>query len=121
MSRTRHLVFLQDCEKDPRIGLPREELVFHAERKWRFDFAWPDKRVALEVEGGVFGFRDPKTGKMRKGAHGSISGIKRDIEKYNYAAAMGWLVIRCLPSNLLDPETREFLAAAMSNPRTPRK
>lgn len=26
---------------------------FHPTRRWRFDFAWPDEKVALEVEGGT--------------------------------------------------------------------
>jgi hypothetical protein len=27
---------------------------FHAERKWRFDMAFPDHRIALEVDGGIW-------------------------------------------------------------------
>ncbi len=93
---------------------PAEEYRFHGERRWRFDYAWPRWRVALEVEGGVFGFTDPKTGQRRTGgAHGSITGIKRDIEKYNYAAAMGWLVIRCVPTTLATSETIAFVKAAL--------
>src|SRR5690606_39740371 len=32
---------------------PVREYRFHPERRWRFDFAWPDLRVAAEVEGGI--------------------------------------------------------------------
>lgn len=96
------------------IPTPETEWRFHGERKWRFDYAWPAYRVALEVEGGVFGYTDPKTGQRRQGgAHGSITGIKRDMEKYNYAAAMGWLVIRCLPTTLHKSETIGFVLAAL--------
>lgn len=61
-------------------------------RDWRFDFAWPDRHVAVECEGGVY----------TRGAHGSVSGILRDIEKYNAAAQIGWTVIRLTPTMLYD-------------------
>ena len=52
-------------------------------RKWRFDYAWPEG-VAVELEGGTW------TG----GAH--TRGVKygSDCEKYNTAALMGWTVLR---------------------------
>ena len=73
-------------------GLPQPvtEHQFHTERRWRLDLAWPAQRIALEVEGGVY------TG----GAHGSISGILRDIEKYNAATVLDWHILRVLPSSL---------------------
>lgn len=58
---------------------PEEEYRFHPSRKWRFDRAWPDKKVALEVEG--------------KG-HAKWNRYHSDIEKYNEAARLGWTVIR---------------------------
>lgn len=69
-----------------RRGLPkpRTEYKFHPVRRFKFDFAYPDVKVAVEIEGGIF------TG----GAHGSASGILRDIEKYNLAAVNGWIVYR---------------------------
>ena len=50
---------------------PATELLFHPKRKWRFDFAWPMKMVALEVEGGVW----------IRGRHNRPQGFLRDIEK----------------------------------------
>ena len=96
-------LFPQVCAQQ-QLPQPVAEFRFHASRKWRFDYAWPTYRVALEVEGGVW------TG----GAHGRGTGITRDIEKYNYAAAMGWLVIRCTPSKKLTAETFAFLRAAIA-------
>ena len=41
------------CRKE--LGVRCEkEWKFHPVRRWRFDYAFPDFRVALEVEGGVF-------------------------------------------------------------------
>ena len=31
-----------------------KEFSFHPERRWRFDYAWPALKVALEIHGGVF-------------------------------------------------------------------
>ena len=64
-------------------------------RKWRFDFCWPEYKIALEVEGGIY----------TRGAHGSVSGIKRDIEKYNMANIIGWHILRVTPENLCMLET----------------
>lgn len=76
------------------LGTPVLEHEFHEVRKYRFDFCWPDLKIAVECEGGVF------PNKAGKSAHRSISGMLRDIEKYNLAAADGWLVLRQVPSKL---------------------
>jgi very-short-patch-repair endonuclease len=55
------------------------------ERGWRFDFAWPDKKIAVEVEGGT------QWGKSR---HSFGAGFERDVCKYNRAAVLGWIVLR---------------------------
>ena len=63
---------------------PEREFRFHHERKWRFDFAFPDAMLAVEVEGGVyFG-----------GRHTRGSGFVKDCEKYNRAVMAGWRVLR---------------------------
>ena len=61
------------------------EYVFAPDRKYRFDFAWPDRMIAVEVEGGTF------YGKSR---HGSGTGFENDCRKYNLAAMLGWTVLR---------------------------
>jgi very-short-patch-repair endonuclease len=53
-------------------------------RKYAFDFAWPDQKLACEVDGGVW------TG----GRHSRGSGIETDAEKYSLAAARGWRILR---------------------------
>jgi len=91
--------------KDCGIPEPMTEFFFHPHRRWRFDFAWPEAlKVALEVEGGIY---------QSSSGHRSISGILRDISKYNEAALMGWLVLRCTPANLCTVETVKMVRQAI--------
>ena len=77
---------------DPFIGLlramglpePVTEYRFCPDRRWRFDYAWVERSVALEYEGGSW------TG----GRHTSGRGYSNDCEKYSVAAIMGWRVVR---------------------------
>lgn len=82
------------------IKEPVAEYVFAPPRKWRFDFAWIDEgfvlrhgcRVALEIDGGLWS----------GGRHSRGSGIIKEHEKFNAAAADGWLIFRCTPQTLTD-------------------
>ncbi len=56
------------------------EYRFHPTRMWRFDFAWPQIKLAVEIEG--------------RGRHQSFVGFNKDIEKYNEAVRLGWRVLR---------------------------
>lgn len=84
-----------------RIPTPEPEYRFSPERKWRVDWAWPDARVALEVEGGLFGIGKPcPVCKQRKVAgHTSIERLLTDQEKYNALAALGWRLLRIRPGD----------------------
>lgn len=83
-------VFLRCCEQGG-LPMPKVEYIFHPDRSWKFDYYFEhgDKRCALEVEGGIF--------RKGGGAHSSVGGILRDMEKYNAAAVMGIYVYRVLP------------------------
>jgi very-short-patch-repair endonuclease len=61
-------------------------------RRWRFDLAWPDLKVAVEVDGGGF----------VQGRHSRGMGIERDSEKFSTAAAHGWRVFRVTPRMVRD-------------------
>lgn len=64
--------------------IPVRDHRFHPSRKWAFDFAWPDQRVAVEIEGGT----------LVKGRHTRAVGYEADCEKYNAAVTLGWRVFR---------------------------
>ncbi|PUZ26387.1 hypothetical protein DCC81_12015 [Chitinophaga parva] len=71
-------------------GIPvTREHRFHPERKWRFDFALVDHKIAIEYEGIMAG----------KSRHTTISGYTGDTEKYNAAAELGWTVLRFTVKN----------------------
>ena len=72
-----------------RLPQPVAEHRFHPERKWRFDFAWPDRMIALEVDGGVWA----------GGRHTRGAGWVKDAEKLNHAAALGWRMFRSTPKS----------------------
>lgn len=90
--------FAQICHKELGVA-PVKEYAFHDTRKWRFDYAFPDGKVALEVEGGVW----------RGGRHTSPRGFLGDMEKYNTAARYGWRVVRCTPDTLCTLATLNML------------
>ena len=88
------------------FGLPEAiaEYRFHSQRKWRFDYAWPKFKqkdfecsvkatpelmggVAVEVQGGIW----------TRGRHTRGAALKKEWEKLNAAAALGWRILYCSP------------------------
>lgn len=64
------------------------EFKFHPVRRWRFDYAIPDVKLAFEYNGhGGF----VKAGGISR--HGSIIGMTNDAEKMNAAISFGWRVL----------------------------
>jgi len=68
------------------------EFRFCKERKWRFDYAIPKIKFAVEIEGGIF--------KRGGGRHNRPVGMIKDMEKYNYATLDGWAVFRFTPAEI---------------------
>jgi len=67
------------------VGLnPTPEYRFSPHRKWRADWAFPEQRVLVEFEGGIW----------TKGAHTRGKHFESDCQKYNTAALMGYTVLR---------------------------
>ena len=63
------------------------EYEFSDDRKWRFDYAFPELKVAVEIDG--FGF-----------GHQAQQGQAQDNEKINAAIELGWVVLRYNSRNL---------------------
>jgi very-short-patch-repair endonuclease len=66
---------------------PAREYRFHPKRRWRFDFAWPLYKVAVEVDGGIYS----------RGRHVRGKGFESDAEKRNAAVLAGWRVLHFTP------------------------
>lgn len=66
-----------------KIGF-EQEYKFHPKRKWRADFHLVEKRILIEVEGGIWS----------GGRHTRGKGYIGDLEKYNAAVVMGYQVLR---------------------------
>lgn len=83
---------------------PTSEYRFDPARRWRFDWAWPEKRLAVEQEGGVW----------THGRHTRGAGYVRDLEKYNHAQLAGWRVLRFTPEQIGNGQCLELLIAALN-------
>lgn len=66
------------------LPMPAKEYRFDPIRRWRLDFAWPDLKLAVEIEGGVWS----------GGRHVRGAGFLGDIEKHNALAMGGWCLLR---------------------------
>ena len=64
---------------------PVREYRFAPPRRWKFDFAWLDLLLAVEIEGGTWS----------GGRHTRGAGFEKDCEKYCEAVLLGWRVLRC--------------------------
>ena len=73
-------------------GLPAPvfEHRFHHTRKWRLDIAWPDHKLAVEVQGGIF----------IQGRHSRGAAMLKEWEKLNALVVMRWRVMYCQPKDV---------------------
>lgn len=83
------------------IPAPKPEHYFAPPRLWRFDLAWPEQLIAIEIHGKVYASR-PKfrwDGSFvhveggESGRHTRGKGFTEDREKMNEALLLGWRVL----------------------------
>lgn len=99
-----HDMFTTLCKSDLHVDCVKE-FRFHPVRRWRFDYAIPDHKIAIEVEGGVW----------TCGRHTRPKGFLGDMEKYNTATLLGWRVFRTTPKELLSKETLNLIKDCIKN------
>ena len=63
---------------------PEREWRFHPTRRFRFDLAWVNEKLAVECEGGTW----------IQGRHQRGAGFEEDCHKYGEAVLHGWRVLR---------------------------
>ncbi len=93
---THEVAFMQMLQD---AGLPaaQVEYRFCSARRWRFDFAWPDYRLAIEIDGGAW----------IQGRHNRGRGFVADREKDLGAFRLGWCVLHITPEQM--PEAIDAL------------
>lgn len=82
---------------------PVPEFCFAPPRKWRFDWAWPEAKVAIEQQGGIFS----------GGRHVRGPALVREYEKLNAAACLGWRILFVLPEQMNDGSVIGLLCKAI--------
>ena len=89
------------------LGLPEPivEFKFCEGRKWRADFAWPDEKILVEIEGGTYS----------NGRHTRPEGFRKDCQKYNEATRIGYKVFRFDSKMIRSGEAIEFIKIVLEN------
>ncbi len=83
-------------------GLPKPQFEIRhiPDRRFRLDIGWPEKRIGIEVQGGIW----------IRGKHGRGSGVKKDMEKRNLQILNGWRVLEVEPKDLCTVDTIEMVS-----------
>jgi len=81
------------------------EYFFHPERRWRFDYANEALRIAVELQGGIFG---------KKSGHNSGVGIRNGMEKLNEAQRHGWVVYQFYVDDVKSGAAIQYLEARVN-------
>jgi hypothetical protein len=71
-------------------------------RRFRLDFAHPDTKIGIEIQGQLW----------HKGRHNSGTGLLSSYEKHNLHLANGWLVFQ-LADKMIAPDWLEIIATAI--------
>jgi very-short-patch-repair endonuclease len=84
------------------LVLEEEYCFAQPERNFRFDWAFPSLKIAIEYEGGLLDHRS---------GHRSVKGVNKDVTKYNLAQQKGWKVLRFTAENYttLIPELNKLI------------
>lgn len=97
-------LFYAQCQAVGRT--PIRQYRFLPPRRWRFDFAWVEYSLALELDGGIH----------KQGRHNRAGGITADCVKLAAAVIDGWRVLRVTPE-----QVRKGLAVAWVQQALPRE
>lgn len=73
-------------------------------RRFRFDFAFLEPRLLIEVQGGTWAM----------GAHSTGQGISRDTEKLNLATIHGWRVLQFTTDQIRQGKALRWVQAALA-------
>lgn len=83
------------------IPEPVAEYKFHPQRKWKFDYVWVNRKIACEIDGGLW--------VAGGGRHNRPVTMIKDNEKFNNAALLGWRILKFTPQQFRNGEAAEFI------------
>ena len=83
-----------------KIPMPQRLVKFHPTRHFEWDYVWPSIKFWIEIDGGEF---------MKKGAHNTGKGIRRDREKDAEAFILGYKGLRFCGSQIKDGTAIAYL------------
>lgn len=86
-----------------KITPPEAEYRF-CERKWRFDWAYPDKMLAIEYQGGAY---------YKGMGHQTTKGFTKDCLKFSTAASLGWRIILVTAGMVRDGSAAQLIERAL--------
>ena len=86
-------------------GLPEPEREYQAvpKRKFRYDFAFVQEKLLVEVQGGIW----------TRGSHARPKGITRDMTKLNLAQLAGWRVMQFSRGMIESGEALDMISKAL--------
>lgn len=84
------------------LGEAMREFVFARPRQFRADLAWPEFRLLVEFEGGVY----------IRGRHTRGRGYENDCYKYSLASILGYTLVRVTSGMINDGKAFKLLKLA---------
>ena len=88
---------------DAGIEPPALEFFAVPGRRFRWDMAWPDKKVLAEIQGAIW----------VKGGHSTGTGISRDAEKSNLATLLGYKCLTFTAEHIKSGQALEWIKLAL--------
>jgi len=85
------------------LPAPVQQCRFHPIRRWRFDLAWPEYWLAVEIDGGIWS----------QGRHTRGAGYRRDCIKGNEALILGWRIMHFTPDMVTDGTALDYIEDAL--------
>lgn len=84
--------------------MAEREYRFHPVRRWKFDYAYPEYQIAIEIEGGAW----------IGGRHVRGKGYISDMEKYNEATRFNWRLFRFTPQQAVNGYALNFMRRVLA-------
>lgn len=86
-----------------RLPLPHREFRFAPPRRWRWDLCWPERLLAVEVDGGSW----------VQGRHSRGKGMRADCEKQNAGVLLGWSILHVTSDMVRDGSALNVVEQAL--------